>query len=34
MEALSIEERLTLCNMAVEFAAFTAIIAPDATTFE
>lgn len=25
----SIEERLTLCNMAVEFAAFTAIIAPD-----
>lgn len=30
--ALSIEERLTLCNMAVEFAAFTAIIAPDETT--
>jgi len=24
---------MTLCNMAVEFAAFTAIIAPDATTF-
>jgi 3-isopropylmalate/(R)-2-methylmalate dehydratase large subunit len=29
---MSIEERLTLCNMAVEFAAFTAIIAPDETT--
>jgi len=34
VEALSIEERLTLCNMAVEFAAFTAIIAPDDTTFK
>jgi len=33
IKALSIEERLTLCNMAVEFAAFTAIIAPDDTTF-
>jgi len=33
IQALSIEERLTLCNMAVEFAAFTAIIAPDETTF-
>jgi len=32
--AMSIEERLTLCNMAVEFAAFTAIIAPDETTFQ
>ncbi len=30
--ALSIEERLTLCNMATELAAFSAIIAPDATT--
>ena len=30
--ALSIEERLTLCNMATELAAFTAIIAPDETT--
>ncbi len=30
---LSIAERLTLCNMAVEFAAFTAIIAPDETTY-
>lgn len=29
---LSIEERLTLCNMAVEFSAFTAIIAPDDKT--
>lgn len=34
VKALSIEERLTLCNMAVEFAAFTAIIAPDDTTFK
>lgn len=33
IENMSIEERLTLCNMAVEFAAFTAIIAPDETTF-
>lgn len=32
IENMSIEERLTLCNMAVEFAAFTAIIAPDETT--
>lgn len=30
--ALSIEERLTLCNMAAEFGAFTAIIKPDAKT--
>lgn len=29
VSALSIEERLTLCNLAVEFAAFTALIAPD-----
>lgn len=34
IENLSIEERLTLCNMAVEFAAFTAIIAPDTVTYE
>lgn len=27
--ALSIEARLTLCNMAVEFAAYSAVIAPD-----
>lgn len=33
VQAMSIEERLTLCNMAVEFAAFTAIVAPDDTTF-
>jgi len=33
ISALSIEERLTLCNMAVEFAAFTAIIAPDEATY-
>lgn len=34
ISALSIEERLTLCNMAVEFSAFTAIIAPDDKTAE
>ncbi|CAM3816859.1 3-isopropylmalate dehydratase large subunit [Litorimonas haliclonae] len=34
VKALPIEARLTLCNMAVEFAAFTAIIAPDETTFD
>ena len=33
ISALSIEGRLTLCNLAVEFAAFTAVIAPDETTF-
>ena len=33
ISALSMEERLTLCNLAVEFAAFTAVIAPDAVTF-
>lgn len=32
VESLSIEGRLTLCNMAVEFAAFSAIIAPDEKT--
>lgn len=31
---MSIESRLTLCNLAVEFAAFTAIIAPDQKTFD
>lgn len=34
VRAMSIEARLTLCNMAVEFAGFTAIVAPDAITFE
>lgn len=32
--ALSMEERMTLCNMATELAAFTAIIAPDQTTID
>lgn len=32
IDALDIEARLTLCNMATEFAAFTALIAPDAKT--
>ncbi len=31
---MSIEERLTLCNLAVEFAAFTALIAPDDKTID
>jgi 3-isopropylmalate/(R)-2-methylmalate dehydratase large subunit len=30
--ALDIEARLTLCNLATEFSAFTALIAPDETT--
>jgi 3-isopropylmalate/(R)-2-methylmalate dehydratase large subunit len=30
---MDVESRLTLCNMATEFAAFTAIVAPDETTF-
>ncbi|MDX1293107.1 MAG: aconitase family protein, partial [Hyphomonas sp.] len=34
ISALSIEERLTLCNLAVEFSAFTALIAPDRTVFD
>lgn len=32
VRALDVEGRLTLCNMATEFAAFTAIIAPDEKT--
>ena len=34
VEFMPIEARLTLCNMAVEFAAFTAVIAPDIQTLE
>ncbi len=33
IDALDIESRFTLCNMAVEFSAFTGIIAPDDRTF-
>lgn len=33
IENMSIEQRLTLCNMAVEFAAFTAVIAPDEISY-
>lgn len=33
VEALDIEARMTLCNMATEFSAFSAIIAPDEKTF-
>ena len=32
VQALSVEARMTLCNLAVEFAAFTALIAPDDKT--
>ena len=34
IENLEIEARLTLCNMAVEFGAWTGIVAPDSKTFE
>ena len=34
VKALDVESRMTLCNMAVEFAAATALIAPDAKVFE
>ncbi len=34
VRSLSVEERLTLCNMAVECAARSSIIAPDETVFE
>ncbi|MDA5192894.1 3-isopropylmalate dehydratase large subunit [Govanella unica] len=33
IEALEMEARMTLCNMATEFAAFSAVIAPDDKTF-
>ena len=32
ISAMDVEARLTLCNLAVEFAAFTAVIAPDEKT--
>ena len=34
IRALPVEARLTLCNMAVEFGAWTGIVAPDELTFE
>lgn len=34
IRALPIEARFTLCNMAVEFGAWTGIVAPDESTFE
>ena len=34
VRALDVEARMTLCNMATEFGAFSAIIAPDAATIE
>ncbi|MFC7290273.1 3-isopropylmalate dehydratase large subunit [Hirschia litorea] len=34
IENMSVEGRLTLCNLAVEFAAFTAVIAPDQKTYD
>ena len=34
VRALPMEARMTLCNMATEFAAFSAVIAPDAVTLD
>ena len=34
VQELSLEARMTLCNMAVEFSAFTGLIAPDQATFD
>jgi len=34
VRAMGIEERMTLCNMAVEFSAFTGMVAPDEKTFD
>jgi 3-isopropylmalate/(R)-2-methylmalate dehydratase large subunit len=34
VDRMSVQERLTLCNMAVEFSARTAVVAPDDTTTE
>lgn len=34
VEALNLEARFTLCNMAVEFSAFTGIVAPDEKTID
>lgn len=34
VRALEVEARFTLCNMAAEFSAFTALIAPDGKTFD
>ena len=34
VESMSMDERFTLCNMATEFSAFTALIAPDKTTID
>lgn len=34
VRALDVEARLTLCNMATEFSAMTAVIAPDEKTFD
>ncbi len=34
IEALGVEGRMTLCNMAIEFGAFTGMVAPDEQVFE
>lgn len=34
IEALSMEERMTICNMSIEFGAKAGLIAPDGTTFD
>ena len=34
IEALSMEERMTICNMSIEFGAKAGLVAPDQTTFD
>ncbi|MEO9968491.1 MAG: aconitase family protein [Hyphomonadaceae bacterium] len=34
VSGMTVEERLTLCNLAIEFSAYTAIIPPDARTLD
>ena len=34
IDALGVEGRMTLCNMAIEFGAFTGMVAPDAKVFQ
>lgn len=34
VDAMTLSERMTLCNMAVEFGAFSAVIAPDQKTYD
>ena len=34
IDRMTVEERMTICNMGVEFGALTAMVAPDQTTFD